>query len=77
MRDMAKYREILSYSCIIILQYISHTSLMASIMMGAMMGTLILDRTRRALARMSWFGSLSPFWKVLMDRRARSCCSSA
>ena len=53
------------------------TSLMASIMMGAMMGTRMLERTRRALARMSWLGSLRPFWNVEMERRATSCCSSA
>ena len=35
----------------------SLTSLMASIMMGAMMGTLILESTRRALPRISWLGS--------------------
>ena len=32
-------------------------SLMASIMIGTIMGTLILDNTRRALARISWLGS--------------------
>ena len=55
----------------------THTSFMASIMIGEMMGTRTLDNTRRALALMSWFGSFSPFWKVLIERRARSCCSSA
>lgn len=83
-------------------------SLMANIMMGTIMGTRMLDRTRRALARISWLGSygdmwgscsmamggahcapeppctmypnqptLSPRWKVEMESRARSCCSSA
>lgn len=32
-------------------------SLMASIMMGTMMGTRMLERTRSALARISWLGS--------------------
>ncbi len=32
-------------------------SLMANIMMGTMMVTLMLDSTRRALARISWLGS--------------------
>ena len=53
------------------------TSLIASIIMGAMMGTRMEERTRSALARMSWLGSFSPFWKVEMESRARSCCSSA
>lgn len=32
-------------------------SLMASIIMGTIMVTLMLERTRRALALMSWLGS--------------------
>uniref|UniRef100_A0A6B0U3U7 Putative secreted protein n=1 Tax=Ixodes ricinus TaxID=34613 RepID=A0A6B0U3U7_IXORI len=52
-------------------------SLMDSIMMGTMTGTRILDSTRRALARISWFGSFRARWKVEMESRARSCCSSA
>lgn len=35
----------------------SLTSFIASIMIGAITGTLILDKTRKALPRISWFGS--------------------
>ena len=33
------------------------TSLMASIIIGTMIETRILDSTRKALARINWFGS--------------------
>lgn len=52
-------------------------SLMANIMMGEIIRTRILDRTRKALARISWLGSFRARWNVLMDNRAKSCCSSA
>lgn len=35
---------------------------MANIMMGTMMGTRMLERTRRALARISWLGSCGNMW---------------
>lgn len=39
-------------------------SLMANIMMGTIMGTRMLDSTRRALARISWLGSYGDMWAV-------------
>ena len=41
------------------------------------MGTLIPLRTRRAIARMRGLLSERSFWKVLMERRARSGSCSA
>ena len=40
-------------------------SLIASIMMGTIIGTRILESTRSALARISWFGSCK-FWVLLL-----------
>ena len=52
-------------------------SLMASMTMGTMTGTRMEERTRRAEARISWFGSFRARWKVEMESRATSCRSSA
>ena len=41
------------------------------------MRTLMPDRTRRAMVRMRGLGSERSFWKVLMERRARSGSDSA
>mmetsp|Transcript_36337 Transcript_36337/g.95203 ORF Transcript_36337/g.95203 Transcript_36337/m.95203 type:complete len:279 (-) Transcript_36337:60-896(-) len=45
--------------------------------MGMMTSTRIDERTRRALARISWFGSFSPFWKLEIESSAMSGSSSA
>ena len=51
--------------------------LMASITMLPIIGTLIPERTRRAMARIRGLGSERSFWKVLMERSARSGSCSA
>lgn len=42
-----------------------NTSLIASIMIGTIIGTLILDNTLNALALISWFGSCKEIKKEL------------
>ena len=50
---------------------------MASMTMGTMTGTRMDERTRRAEARISWFGSFSALWNVEIDSSATSWRSSA
>ena len=52
-------------------------SLMANITIGTIMGTLIELSTLKAEALISWLGSLRARWKVEIESKATSCCSSA